>query len=80
MWFKGSTPKTTSSGTTRSGPDVRIWPRLAKRFPWESIAATEDPAVPLVNMSSARVSSGTSATGTGSASKSSSKVWAPSRS
>ena len=45
---------------------------LERRLPWLSIAARGDPAVPLVKMSAASVSSSTSTTGTGAADNSSS--------
>ena len=80
MWNSGRTPYTTSSGPIRSLSVERIWPRLASRLPWVSIAAAEAPAVPLVNISTARVSPSTSTGGTGAVVSSSSKVCAPSRS
>ena len=51
---------------------------FASRLPWVSIAARGAPAVPLVNISTARWSGATSATGSGSAASSSSSGTAPS--
>ena len=54
MWNNGMTPSATSSGPRRRPSEACTCSRLATRLPWVSIAARGAPAVPLVNMSTAR--------------------------
>ena len=78
MWKNGSTPNETSSRVcARCGWDC-ICSRFDRRLPWLSMAAFGEPAVPLVNMSTARSSSSRSTMGTGSDRRRSSRWSEPS--
>ena len=57
MWDSGSTPRLTSSGVCRRGSFACICSMFDRRLPCVSIAAFGKPAVPLVNISTARSSS-----------------------
>jgi len=71
MWKRGSTARATSSGPRRRPSEACTCSRLASRLPWVSIAARGEPAVPLVNISTARSAASRSTAAAGSCAASS---------
>ena len=78
IWNIGRTANTTSSEVWALPGVDSTWAMFVRRFPWVSIAAFGEPAVPLVKISAARSESSRSTIGAGSQSTRSSSITPPS--